>query len=736
MTQEPAAPDTADAYLDEAARVLVRQARERRRLVDRSIESYETTATERSAVGLRALRRDRLLWQREVASRIEWERDGPIRIEVLGARETLPAFMTHAQVPAELEGWMPHLAFDPADPYLLTGWGDGGDDVPHPLAPGSEVDYRFRSGDTTRIRLPDDREVRLLELEVLPRRTAGNLVRGSFWIDEESHAVVRLTVRLADEFDPDRDYGDPEDQGSDVAVEVEYVTIEYGLWDFRWWLPRLFAVRGAADLAGIADLPFRYERTYAGYDVRGDPGDAAPLALEESPYAPGERVRCPTRGAITVRMSFPGGSAEGEAPGDEEVVGDTAVVEAEPERVEPEEGGADGEETSEAERAACARFRVTVPEDSAGLLTSPALPAASPFAFEDGLLTEAELASVGEQLRELAPEPWQISDPELEGVLRHARYNRVEGLSPGTRASLDLGPVEARATARLGLADLRPRGELAFARDGPGPRIRLAGYRRLTAMDRRSRPHAATGSLASLLFGRDDVDFYRTLGVELAGEPAPSRRRWYAWRIFAQRERPAAKETDFSLPHLVNDRNRFPGVDPARDATQYGAEVLLRGSWGDDPLGFRLDTELGLEAAGGTFDYVLPSVGARIGFPLPGSLVGLAEAEAGTAGGSAPRQHLWSVGGPFSVRGYESAAMVGESFLRGSVEVGTRLPAVRLRVFSDAGWAGSFDGRGAEWLFSAGAGLSVLDGLLRLDVSRALRAPTDWRVSLQLDGWL
>jgi outer membrane protein assembly factor BamA len=80
--------------------------------------------------------------------------------------------------------------------------------------------------------------------------------------------------------------------------------------------------------------------------------------------------------------------------------------------------------------------------------------------------------------------------------------------------------------------------------------------------------------------------------------------------------------------------------------------------------------------------------------------------------------------------------MVGESFLRGSVEVGTRLPAVRLRVFSDAGWAGSFDGRGAEWLFSAGAGLSVLDGLLRLDVSRALRAPTDWRVSLQLDGWL
>src|SRR5690606_15188166 len=76
----PDSATLASAYLDETARELVRLARERRRTVDRSIEAYETTAHERVSVGLRMVRRDRTVWEREVASRIAWERDGPIQI--------------------------------------------------------------------------------------------------------------------------------------------------------------------------------------------------------------------------------------------------------------------------------------------------------------------------------------------------------------------------------------------------------------------------------------------------------------------------------------------------------------------------------------------------------------------------------------------------------------------------------------------------------------------------------
>src|SRR5690606_8147531 len=95
----PDSATLASAYLDAGARELVRLARERRRTVDRSLEAYEATAHERVSIGLRAVRRDRTLWEREVASRIEWERDGPIRIEALGAREVVPIASAGLQAP-------------------------------------------------------------------------------------------------------------------------------------------------------------------------------------------------------------------------------------------------------------------------------------------------------------------------------------------------------------------------------------------------------------------------------------------------------------------------------------------------------------------------------------------------------------------------------------------------------------------------------------------------------------
>ncbi|HEX8695729.1 MAG TPA: hypothetical protein VF746_25160, partial [Longimicrobium sp.] len=60
---------------------------------------------------------------------------------------------------------------------------------------------------------------------------------------------------------------------------------------------------------------------------------------------------------------------------------------------------------------------------------------------------------------------------------------------------------------------------------------------------------------------------------------------------------------------------------------------------------------------------------------------------------------------------------------------------VRLALFSDAGWAGD---RG-EWssgrpLWSAGAGVSFLQGVVRVDLARALRSPTGWRMELYLDA--
>jgi hypothetical protein len=71
ITWGEAAGQEDDAYLDYRARELVSQARERRSVVDRRIQSYETTARERISVRLRAGIPERLAYRRETAARIE-----------------------------------------------------------------------------------------------------------------------------------------------------------------------------------------------------------------------------------------------------------------------------------------------------------------------------------------------------------------------------------------------------------------------------------------------------------------------------------------------------------------------------------------------------------------------------------------------------------------------------------------------------------------------------------------
>ncbi|HEY0810141.1 MAG TPA: ShlB/FhaC/HecB family hemolysin secretion/activation protein, partial [Longimicrobiales bacterium] len=98
---------------------------------------------------------------------------------------------------------------------------------------------------------------------------------------------------------------------------------------------------------------------------------------------------------------------------------------------------------------------------------------------------------------------------------------------------------------------------------------------------------------------------------------------------------------------------------------------------------------------------------------------------------------LWYIGGAGTVRGYDGGEMIGETFWRARAEIGYGLPAFRLVAFGDAGWAGARDefSKGKP-LLSAGAGLSMLDGLLRFDVARALREPKGWGVVLYFDAAL
>ena len=76
------------AYLDAGARRLVAAARTRRETIDRSITAYRTRMRERIGVGIRALRRDRMLYRREIALRIDWRRDSVAEIDPMSGTRT------------------------------------------------------------------------------------------------------------------------------------------------------------------------------------------------------------------------------------------------------------------------------------------------------------------------------------------------------------------------------------------------------------------------------------------------------------------------------------------------------------------------------------------------------------------------------------------------------------------------------------------------------------------------
>ena len=734
--------DTPKAYANAATRELVRLARERRELVDASITHYNTLAKERVSMGLRTARRDRLFFRRETASRIDWQRGGPIRIDVLGAREVVPAITPKVQVPNDLAGFLPRLAYDPMNAQTLISFDTT--DLRHPLADGGEAHYRYERGDSTTIDL-GNRIIRLIELRVIPRRRDVHLITGSFWIDSQTHSVVQTTFRLAKDFDFEQD-ADPEDRRDmrsvpgflkPIRADLEYVTMEYGLIDLRWWMPRLIAAEGFLQAGGIR-TPLHYERLYEDYTVHGDTSTTLLSRAVARAQLDSINRPCRVRTSMNINVSL-----------DENA--DSANVRRREERRREREAerAAAIQEAMKSDTAAARRMReadecakrytVNVPENRDSLLVSSEL-SESIFGPSEVLTSEAELTKLAERLKRIADPPWQIEPPSFNWGLGGpglARYNKVEALSLGARTDFDFGRLNLDMTGRIGVADLEPNGELGINRDARSMRLRAAGYRRLDLMDPPSGGHSFSASLSALLFGRDEHDYFRTLGAELVGRPAETSAQWYTWRIYAEQQRAAANETDFSLRHALNDSHDFTPNRNADRADQFGASLTLRAFGGQNPASFRWNGELTVDGAGGDYEFGRASAALLFGFPLPFDLAGALEFGGGTSTGGVPAQSQFFLGGARSLRGYPIGTMAGNAFWRARAEVGTAVPLARVALFSDVGWAGDRTSiNDTRYLHSAGIGASFLDGLVRLDIARALRVNAGWRLHMSLDAAL
>lgn len=730
-----AAAQLPDTYLDPAAGPLHRAASAQWEELDASVVRYTALIRQRIAAQIRTPLKDRTLYRNESAARVFWDRDYDPVVQVLGTRAQYPG-----RDIAIDEGDLDLLddltiegAFDPGGDRLIFGLTDRDDVtepdddefwIAHPLAPGADTLYTYRSGDTLLLRLPDGRELRAVQLDVLPRVADVHRITGSLWIEPETGALVRAVFRLSDRFDVMRDVADvrEEDERGEFkyvpglfkpwTVELTMLAVDYALWDFEVWLPRTMRLEGEA-AAGILKFPVAFDLSYRIESVVTE-NDLEELATAV-PVT--EEVHFETRAEAMAYLA--------------ELASRSGV------EFRPAEGRGG---------------RYLAPTTRSALENSEELP---PPIWDEaaGFQSEADLEELFGALAKLPAPPiqgipwaanWGFQRPDL------IRYNRVEGPAVGGRFQARLGsfmgPLSFEATGFLGLADLEPKARLSLDRESLRRRVAIAGYRDIRAFDPRGRHLGFGNSLNALLFGRDDGEYFLATGADLTVTPPSASRKGWKVRVYAERQEAMRVKTEFSLAHAFDGDWGFRPNLPADELDEAGAEITVSPWWGTDPLAAQFGVDLTLHAAAvndrasdESADWARARLVLRSAIPLATGRwrVGL-EAGAGTSWGDVPLQRNWILGGPLTLRGYPATSLVGTTFGRVRGELARVHPAWTVSLFGDGGWAGdrrAYDPDHVHW--GVGVGTSLLDGLIRLDLSRGLTGSLrQTRLDLYLDAIL
>jgi hypothetical protein len=249
------------------------------------------------------------------------------------------------------------------------------------------------------------------------------------------------------------------------------------------------------------------------------------------------------------------------------------------------------------------------------------------------------------------------------------------------------------------------------------PRVR---HRRLRTG---AHPFSLLSSISGLVLGRDENDYFRTTGMEVRFSTSfTPQRRWEA-RVFTERHAPLRARATTSLRGLVDRDFAVRDNLEAERVQQWGATLLARREWGEDPTAMHVRGEVELHGETGDYDFLRPLVRLRGDRPLGSSTRLALSAVAGVGLGELPIQRRWQIGGARTVRGHDPAALRGESvfLLRGEISRGS--PARSLSLFGDLGWAGDREElSGARPLQGFGLGFSSFGESLRIELAQGMKA--------------
>ncbi|HEY8311052.1 MAG TPA: hypothetical protein VIG47_10880, partial [Gemmatimonadaceae bacterium] len=576
----------ATAFKDPAARTLLDRARAARFTQDSALQSYDATTYERLSVSskITSLGRDRLLFRTERATRIRWQRGNGALVDITGARSALPMFTGAGKTDVDIGAGSVPIPYYPGRETLWIGSEVAKADADasaliHPLGDGAEAYYTYQSGDSVSFRLPGGKAIMVRELRVQPRTSSWNLVVGSLWFDVATGQLVRGVYRMAEPMNmmSVAKQEDGEDPEKDIPVwikpmilpmtgGVDVMTVDYGLYEGRFWLPRMQTAEGKAR-AGIMRFPFELRQRFD-YETVNAALNVPPIQLAVADTAHGIAARRERRATR-----------------------DSACT-----------TGAAYRETTRTSHENSVNMLVRVPCDTASLANSPTLPK-SIYDTPDSLFGDGDIDALVATALSLKRQAGSagFAPPVVQFGLPLTRYNRIEGLSTGLRVDDDMGSgYSSHAIAQLGF-DLSPNGELGVARTNGRETYGVNVYRRLNSANDLGRdPFSLSSSLSALMFGRDDGVYYRSWGAEIVHDQQSGL--FDSSRLFGEQEFGATTRTHFSLGGKLGG-GYFPNNIDVKKGSVVGLSLLKRGSYGEDPEALRLFSDVRIDGAAGTFDY-------------------------------------------------------------------------------------------------------------------------------------
>ena len=733
------------AYKTPAARALIERARAMRLAQDSALMSYDATTYLRvsAGMGFSKIGRDRLIFRHENATQVRWHRSTGAWIEVKGARTVIPIAPEEAQkeAAAEMGSEITPIPYFPGQEPMLTF--SGGEnveaqvndrDVVHPLAEGAEAYYLYAAGDSVSFKLPDGAVVQLREISVRPRVPKWNVVVGTLWFDVRTGQLVRAAYRLAVPMDVWAKVAEEDSTAQDdipiwvkplispMNAQISAIAIEYGLFQGRFWLPRMRSMEGDARVSFMR-VPFKMEQSFKYASVNAI-DSLPPIKVTIRPQPPdsleGKALQQWRDSVRAVRRAVRQAVADSIKQG--------LLIE------EPRCDSTNSRTIMEHRRDGNLSVATHITCDLSKLANSPDLPKSIYDEGEEVFGSSERDALIKEALFMGAQPPFAIGlvPPQIKFGLEFTRYNRVEGLSSAVRIEQNMGAgLTASLQGRLGLSDFVPNLELGVSRSNLRRTISGRLYSRLVSANDWGSPLSFGASVSSLLFGRDEGFYYRAAGAEL--ELARERGNPLTWRFFAERERAASVSTAFTLgaafrPNITTQTRNYAG-----------ASVRFVHSRGLDPNGFRMFTDLRAEGAasdtaGGAYGRGAVDLTFTQGF---GRVAAALTLGGGTSVGNVPGHRRWFLGGTQTIRGQRAdTAQAGNAYWLSRVEVGSSFSGARPVVFSDFGWVGDRTqvSKVGRPMSGVGVGVSFMDGLIRADLSHGIFPRRGNRFDLYLEA--